>query len=440
MNGFLGSRRGGLGERLIVGSIWNLVAMSFNQGTTLLVNILLARILGKTVFGEYAIVQNTLLMAATFAELSLGFTAMKHLATTRNSDPERAGRLVVLFSRISVTLGLLAAVLVLVLAPWIAGTLLKADYLSLMFMLGAPFLLFQTVNGYQIGAINGLESYRSLAKAGIASGIGSVILVCSGGYFGGREGAVIGLSAAGLVRWTAHRIALTSSLKKQGIVGVSKGISKETKLLLTFTLPAALAAYMTVFSTWFGNFYLVRQLEGFAMMGIYAAANNLRFLALFVPNVIRRVGLSLLSNQVGLGERSGYRRVFRLNMLMMVGTTALAAGLMVLLRKPVLHLFGREFISGAPVLLILLVSTLCEVTRNALVQHLQSNEWIWSFFLAVTLPRDLIFIAAVLWAVPHWGAEGLAAVYLASRTVEMLLAVIQVRRMGQPAMLRETAP
>lgn len=439
MNGFPGARRGGLGQRLIVGSFWNLVAMSFNQGTTLIVNILLARILGKAIFGEYAIVQNTLLTAATFAELSLGFTAMKHLATARASDLERTGRLVVLFNRISISLGVLAAVLVVVLAPWISGTLLKADYLSLMLVLGAPFLLFQTINGFQIGALNGLESFRALSRAGIVAGVGSILLVCAGGYYGGREGAMIGLSAAGFVRWLAHRIALSSSLKRLEIPLSAKGLSTETKLLITFTLPAALAAYVTVFSTWFGNTWLVRQDNGFSMMGIYAAANNLRFLVMFVPIVIGRVGFSMLSHQVGLGERSGYKRIFRMNMLMMVGATALAAGFLMLLRKPVLHLFGSEFISGAPVLMILLASTLFEVTRNGFVQHLQSNEWIWSFFLAVTLPRDLLFIFAVLWAVPRYGAEGLAGVYLMTRTLEMLLAAAQVRRLGSSPVMKEAA-
>lgn len=438
MNSFLQSRRGGLGERLVVGSFWNLVAMSFNQGTTLLVNIFLARILGKVVFGEYAIVQSTLLTAATFAELSLGFTAMKHLASTRDSDVLRAGRLLTLFRRVSLILSLIAAALIFAFSPWIAGTMLGAERLARTLALGAPFLFFQSLNGFQIGSLNGLESYKPLARAGLVAGAGSLILVSLGGYLGGRDGAVIGLSAAAFIRWAAHSIALSSSLKKNGIVAIAEDVGRELKLLINFTLPAALAAYVGVFATWFGNFILVRQEGGFAMMGIYAAANNLRFLVVFVPTVIGRVGFSMLSNQQGLGKGAEYRRVFRMNTLLMIGVTAVASSVFILLRQPVMRLFGDDFASGSPVLTILLASTLVEAAQMALVRHIQSHEKIWSFFLAITLPRILFFIAGVLFLIPLWGPEGLATVYLAMRTVELLLTIIQVRRLGIPEMNAES--
>lgn len=418
----------GLRTRLVRGSLLNLVAMSMNQGSTLIVNILLARVLGQAVFGEYAIVQSTLLMAATFAELSLGFTAMKHLASTRDSDLERTGRLMVFFNRLSLGLGFVALLLVAGLSPWIASSLLNSDQLARAVLFGAPFLFFQTVNGYQIGALNGLESYRHLARAGIIAGVGSLLFISAGGYFFGRDGAVAGLSMAGFVRWLAHRQAVSATRKKIGIPAVTTGIRQELPLLISFTLPAALAAYLTVFSTWFGNYVLVQQEGGFAMMGIYAAANNLRFLVLFSPIVIGRVGFSLLSNQLGQGAHTGYRKVFRMNLALMFGVTAVSAGLLYIFEKPVLHLFGKDFVNGTIVLQILLLSTIFEVIRNALVQHLQSNERIWRFFLAVTAPRDLLFIGAALWAVPAWGAEGLAGTYLVTRTVELTLAVIQARR------------
>jgi hypothetical protein len=45
-----------LRDRLIKGTALNFLAVAFNQGSTLIVNIIVARILMKQSFGEYAMV------------------------------------------------------------------------------------------------------------------------------------------------------------------------------------------------------------------------------------------------------------------------------------------------------------------------------------------------------------------------------------------------
>lgn len=61
-----------LRDRLIKGTTLNLIAVAFNQGSTLVANILVARILLKQMFGEYAMVQSTLLTVATLSQLATG--------------------------------------------------------------------------------------------------------------------------------------------------------------------------------------------------------------------------------------------------------------------------------------------------------------------------------------------------------------------------------
>jgi O-antigen/teichoic acid export membrane protein len=55
-----------LQDRLIKGTALNLIAVAFNQGSTLIVNIIVARILMKQSFGEYAMVQSTLLTVVVY--------------------------------------------------------------------------------------------------------------------------------------------------------------------------------------------------------------------------------------------------------------------------------------------------------------------------------------------------------------------------------------
>lgn len=416
--------------RLVRGSIWNLLAFSLNQGSTLIVNILLARILGQLIFGEYAIIQNTLITAATFAELSLGFTATKYIAELRMTQRERAGRIVALGIRVSLALGSVAAVIIALFSPQLAELFFKAPHLAVPLALGAPYLLFQTMNGFQIGTLAGLEAFTRLARAGAVSGFFSLLLISVGGWQWGLQGALIGLSAAGLVRWSIHRLMLIRALREQEIPTAAKHAWAERVIFSRFTIPAAIAAYMTVFSTWFGNFTLVRLEEGFAMMALYAASTQFRLLVLFTPNVIGQVGLTLLSNQAGMGESGRYRKVFYTNLLVMVGVTALAAALFVLLRGPLLTLFGDTFTTGGSVMVLLMLSTVFEATRGGLIKHLHSTGRMWRFLFGVVLPRDLVFFAGIFTLLKPYGAVGLAASYLASRFVEMIFASIQVAMVG----------
>ena len=72
--------------------------------------------------------------------------------------------------------------LLIALAPWLAGAMLKAPHLAFALMIGSGFLFFSSINGYQTGALSGLEAFGSLAKAGVASGIMAVAAISIGAW------------------------------------------------------------------------------------------------------------------------------------------------------------------------------------------------------------------------------------------------------------------
>ena len=69
-----------LRDRLIKGTALNLIAVAFNQSSTLIVNIIVARILMRQTFVEYTMVQSTLLTMAALSQLATGYTASKYIA------------------------------------------------------------------------------------------------------------------------------------------------------------------------------------------------------------------------------------------------------------------------------------------------------------------------------------------------------------------------
>ena len=80
-----------------------------SRGLMLAATVLVARMLGKTVYGELGMIQSTVGMFGVFAGFGLGLTATKHVAEFRQSDPDRAGRIINLSCLVAVFTGGLMA-------------------------------------------------------------------------------------------------------------------------------------------------------------------------------------------------------------------------------------------------------------------------------------------------------------------------------------------
>lgn len=409
-------------DRLVKGTAWNMIAVTFNQGSTLLVNIAIARILMKHAFGEYAMVQSTLLTMAALSQLATGYTASKYIAEYRFADPEKAGRIMGLCALVSVLTAAIWTICLIAMAPFLADTMLKASHLVLPLIIGSGYLLFSSINGYQIGVLSALEAYRSLAKAGVISGIAAVTAISLGAWLGGLNGSLIGLSISALARCAIHNKWLRDETRLQGIMPrYCSSLRQEKAVIFNFALPAAVSGYYSMPLIWLANSFLVRQPDGYSEMALFAAANNLRILVLFLPNVMNSVGLSILNNEKSNGDVSHFNRVFRCNLLYIFLASVGGACTIGALGKPILHLFGKDFGTGYLLLLILLTSSVFEATSIALYQFLQSRSKIWYSFFGICVPREAFLVIASYWLVQLYGGLGLAFAYLGSTLIGLIL-------------------
>lgn len=408
------------GARLRTGIAWNFVAVFFNQGSTLAINILVARFLGRETFGEYAMIYSTLVVISTIAQLSTGYTATKYVAEFRTVDKEKAGRLLTLCFLVSTVSAAIGASALLWASPWLAGVALRAPHLALGLKLGSAFLLFSTINGYQMGALAGLEGYRGLAKAGIASGLTAILGVSLGAYFYGLNGAMIGLAVTALIRCFLHNVWLRAELSRQGFGLRFDGLGSEGSILYRFALPVAIMTYLSFLTMWIANLLLVRRPGGYTQMALYGAATSIRLLVLFLPNVINNVGLSVLNNERGKGDLCRYREVFRTNVAMIFFAVVVPAVLLVISGNLILGIFGRSFQEGYPVLVLLLLSTIPEGLSMGLYQLIQSQEKMWLSFALIVIPKEAVFVTLAYVLTSQSGAYGLAGAYLAAAALGLV--------------------
>lgn len=412
-----------LAARFFAGIRWNTVASVATQGSTYGVGLLLARLLGREAFGEYAIILNTIVTAAIVAQVGTSATATKHIAEFRTSQKERAGRILGLCLLMAGTVtGLLALVLVGT-SRQVASVLFHAPQLSTSIVIAAGMLVFVALSGTRSSALAGLEDYRGIAFAGIAGALASVVFSAAGAKWLGLNGTLFGLTVASAIQWLILRTRLRRELERQSIAVSYSHLDTERSIIVRFALPAAFSGLFSMPALWFANTLLVRQHDGFSAMAIYSAAATTKVLMLFVPNIINGVGTSLLNNQKGSGTRSSQDRIFWTNFCLVVGSAAVGAAIIASIAVPLLAFFGKSFVIGASVLHILIFAGLVEATMSAVYQLIQAAGNMIFSVLFITIPRDLAILGASAVLIPQLGARGLALAYLFGWVIALVATV-----------------
>jgi O-antigen/teichoic acid export membrane protein len=409
----------GLGARLRTGIAWNVVGAASTQGGVFAANLVLANLLGRHAFGEYTMLYSTYVTLAAVAQVSTGYTATKYVAEFRRTDPDRAGRILGLCSAVSLGAGSLAALAVGLSAPWVAGSVLRAPHMSGAVVVMAVAVLMGTMNGYQVGALAGLEAFPALGRAGLANGLILFAGVTAGALIAGVEGSVTGLAAATALQWLVLRRMLVRETARQGLAVPHAGLGREASVVTGFALPATLSGLVSLPVLWLTSLWLVRQPGGYDQVALLTVAHNCRAIVLFVPVVMNAVGASILNSERGVGAEARYRRAFWAN----VGLTAAAVSVGALavagLGPWLLAAFGAAFREGYPVLLVLMLATVPEALGAAVYQAILSEGRLWLSFWAIVLPRDLAIVALAYLLAPGWGALGVALAHTMAWTAAL---------------------
>jgi O-antigen/teichoic acid export membrane protein len=416
-----GSHENSLRSRIINGTFWNLIATVSGQGSTFVIGIIIARILQLKQYGEYAIILSTLLSLAGIVQLSIGQTVTKYVAEFRSADIDKVGRILSLCLSVSVLTACLGAIILVTSAHIISDYVLKAPHLYSALIMGSGFLFFSVINGYQMGALAGLEGYQSLAKAGIASAVVTIISVTAGAVFYKLDGAILGLSVSALLRFVLHLIWLKIETYKHNIVLVYFKWKRESRIILHFAIPAAAAGFYSIPAIWLANSILVRQIDGYEQMALFGAAFSIRTFVLFIPNVFNTVGLSVLNHLKGNNQAGQYKRVFKLNVLVILAMTTTAVTIVGVFGESGLGLFGHKFTAGLSILWVLLVATIPESLLIGLSQYLQSQEKIWLTLFSINIPRETMLVILAFILIPKFGALGFAYSYLIVHSVALII-------------------
>jgi O-antigen/teichoic acid export membrane protein len=399
-----------IGYRLAKGVFWVMAGTVISRGLMLAASVLVARMLGKTGYGELGMIQSTVGMFGVFAGFGLGLTATKHVAEFRSSDPDRAGRIISLSWLVAMATGGLMSLGLLIFAPWLAGHTINAPHLAGILRIGAIILFINALNGAQTGALAGFEAFQTIAYVNLFVGLISFPILVAGVYFGGLTGAVWALAINLGFNWLLNHLALRKEARRYRVPFTFRGCDRELSVLWRFSLPTVLSGLMSGPIHWVCNALLVNQPDGYGQMGIFSAANQWYVMMLFPVGLLGQVMLPVLSERFSQKDGRQSKRALilgvKINLLIVVPLVLLAS-----LASPyIMNLYGESFRSGWPTLVLVLLSAGIIAGQSPVGQLVAASGKMWAGF-AMNGGWALTFIVSTLLLV-RFGSLGLATARL----------------------------
>jgi len=288
--------QGSLRARLVVGVFWSMAGTLIAQALQLAATIFVARWLGKSEYGQIGIIKSTVGMLGIFVGLGLGLTAVKYVSELRERDPARAGRIASLTMTVAVVSGAIVTAALVLGSPWLARQTLGSGTVARPLAIGAGLLFFGEVNGVQGGILSGLEAFESLARVSLWAGVCSVPIIITATWAWGVIGAVSGLVLSAGLNCVLTHLTLRREACRAGIPLSHFGRWEERTVLWKFSLPAFLGGAVVTPVSWACNALLVNRPKGYAEMGLFSAADQWRTALLFLPGIVSRVLMPILSS------------------------------------------------------------------------------------------------------------------------------------------------
>lgn len=416
-----------LGYRLARGAFWSLAGSFISRGLGLLAAILVGRMLGKDDYGALGIIQNTIGMFGTLAGFGMGLTANKHVAEFKQSDPARAGRIIGAASALAWLASGIMAVALFFAAPWLAAHTLSAPHLTGLLRLGALLLLLGGINGAQTGALSGFESFKTIARINLLSGLFSFPLMLLGAWQWGLVGVVWALILVQLLNCLLCYQAVRAEAARFHIPIVMKSTAADRRLFWSFSMPAVLAGVLNSFIGWGASALVVNQPGGYGDMGLYNAASRVKLLPEMFLGMLIAPMLPILSESFGKKDHHTFQRTllfnFTLAVLIIIPVSLVQAAAPALTLLP----FGAEYRGGLETVQWLMLHAVAYALIFPMGSILISMGEMW-FSWMVNLLYAVLFGLGAWWLVPRHGAAGYAAAMVLAYVIANIPCVIFLYR------------
>lgn len=412
--------------RLARGAFWSLIGGVTCRFLTIVTSVIIARMLGKTGYGEMGMVYSTMGMFGVFAGMGLGMTATKYIAEYRYNDPVRAGRIAGFTIIGSLLCSATLMFICIVLSRWLALTTMNRVEMAPLLVAGSLMMFITAITGVISAIISGFESFRNLAKINIWQGVIAPFIALPCVWLYGVPGAIASVTITSAIGLLLYTLCLRQEFDHYGISAkYSKGGLSEWPVLWKYALPSVLSGVLYTPTVWYANSILVKQPNGFGELGLFNAANQFRVAIIFLPGLLTSAMLPVLSEAHSREDKSDFFKTISLNLQ---GTWIVALPLTVVVitfGQTFAAFFGRDFAECVPMIGILMISCFFSVVSGTLGTALAGSGRMWTGTL-INIAWVGAFIISALVFIPRLGGVGLSYAYLIAYLLHTVWSVMYI--------------
>lgn len=383
-------------NNLLKDSFWAVFGNGIGNALLLFAGILIARFLGKDLYGEYGIVKSTMLYIASFATFGLGFTSTKYIAHQIEEGGEYVKCIIKDSLSVTLTFSGFIALLLLIFAKPIA-VYVNAPSLYIAFRALALIIIFKALTTTQIGLLSGFKAFKKIAINSIVSGLIMFICCIPLTYYWGLIGSLSCLFFSQFFNFCINQISINQIRKKlQG--QKSKDFKKE---LIQFSFPVALQESSYTICNWTAIILLTKY-SSVGEMGLYSAAAQWNAIILMIPSLLTNVVLSYLSSSINdvSKHKSTVIKMLTVNFF----CTLIPFFIVFILADYIASFYGTTFASVSNLLKLLTFATIFECCTSVFKSELMSQGKTWTLF-TLRLIRDIILVSAVYIVFVIYGGE-----------------------------------
>jgi O-antigen/teichoic acid export membrane protein len=409
-------------RRLMRGSATVFIGMTIGTIVTLILNAILARVLGHGQLGSYFLVFSMVMIGSTIGQMGLDRTVVRLVAAARGTgDGGRARRTV----RLVFLLGLAASslvgvVLVLGLGDYIAVHIYHSEAVAGVVGLAAAWVLVKSLLALTAETFRGFKRFwPATLYNGLA--VDSLLVLAFGAMW--IAGVRPSLREAVAVSVAATALALLAGLGmlRRSVSALSGAGSVRTREVVSISLPL-LVTSIASFGVGTGvDLWVVGHFRPASDVALYGAAYRLVFFVATGFIIVSQVVPPIIAELHARGERQELEKALR-SISTLAGIPAIIVLIVFLAAGPfVMELvYGPFFRQGATVLAILSIARLVAVCTGSSGATLMMTGH-QRTMMTLTLATGVFSLTAEILLAPTYGITGVAAATCVAQIMQNLL-------------------
>jgi O-antigen/teichoic acid export membrane protein len=389
--------------------------------------VVLARFLGPTAFGLYALGNTTVKVGGVLSQFGLDKGVLRLGANTREREPGQFKGVIWGSLAASTAIGILLGCAIFLLAPWLALSVFVEEDLTGVLRAFAPSLALY--GAARVGASATTLSQRMWNRVKALDLIqpGVELLLIGMAYLLGW--GLLGAIGAFVVSLSVTLIVVVVDLRRVFPILRDRSVEREVAYgrLVRFSAPIGSAALLAILSQSVDR-YLVGVFRPVEQVGIYQAGAQGALLFSIILSSLNSIFLPMIADLQDSADSDRLEALYRVSTKWGLYASLPFFVVMVLMPGSILSLvFGSEYVPGAFVLAVLSLAQLINVGTGAvgLLLVMKDRAAQWNAILVSSL---VLNVALGLLLIPPFGLHGGAAATACAMSMRFIAGLFFVRR------------